>query len=366
MKKVLAIAITAALVAPVAAMADATIYGKVRQGIDYVDIDFDQSNGNPNDYDDDVDEIQINDKTSRLGVKGSEDLGDGLKAVYKIEYGVNISGPGNGGDLNARNAYVGLAGDSWGTLLVGRHDTPLKMSTGRLDYFSDTSADNNGGQIDNNFGGYTENLTDRRADGTIAYISPSFSGFTIAGATVPGEVSDNGTNEANGIADGYSVAGMYSNAGLYVSAAYEAIDGDWMNERVSPADDDLSQWRVGAGWDAGNWKISGVYENEQIDARGPGDDIKDADKWVIAGAIKFGNGMAKAKYFDYSDDGTLNTNPANDNYLDHNGFAIGYDYNFSKRTQLSALYVMSTFDDQPNGADDVDVSVFGVQMNHSF
>jgi len=71
---------------------------------------------------------------SRLGVRGSEDLGNGLKAVYQIELGVDITNAtrdtniANGNRANGfafRNTFVGLAGD-WGTFLLGRHDTPAE------------------------------------------------------------------------------------------------------------------------------------------------------------------------------------------------------------------------------------------------
>ncbi len=334
MKKVLSLAIAAALVAPVAAMADATIYGKVRQAVEFVNYDF---AGTAND----VDDIEINDYTSRLGFKGSEDLGNGLSAVFAIEYGVKISTSANefsgDGSLSARNAFVGLAG-GFGTFVIGRHDTPLKISTGALDYFGDTAVDNN------MF--YTEALADRRADGTLAYISPSFSGLTLAAAIVPGE-----NTEADSISDAYSLAAMYSNGGIYVSAALEAADGNI--DAIGVDGRDLQQVRIGAGYDAGMWKVAGVYETITVDNEAGGDDLVDSTSMNINGAVKLGGGMLVAKYFDVSDD--------SDDTADHDGFGIGYHYDLSKRTQVMANYVDSTFDNA-----DLDVSVFSFQLNHSF
>jgi len=333
MKKVLTLAIAAALVAPAAAMADATIYGKVRQSLDLMNDERDSTA--------EVDEWQINDRTSRLGVKGSEDLGNGLTAVYTIEYGVKISTSANefsgDGSLSARNAFVGLAG-GFGTFVVGRHDTPLKISTGSLDYFPDTAVDNNLN--------YTEFQQDRRADGTLAYISPSFGGLTLAAAIVPGENS-----EADGLSDAYSVAAMYSNGGLYLSAAVEAADGNIDAIGVDGAD--LNQVRVGAGWDAGMWKVAGVYETMTVDNPAGGDDLVDSESMMINGGVKLGGGMLLAKWFDYADD--------SDDTNDHDGFGIGYAYDLSKRTQVMADYASSSFDNL-----DGDVSVFSLQLNHSF
>jgi predicted porin len=336
MKKVLSLAIAAALVAPAAAMADATIYGKVRQSLDIV--------SDERDEDAEVDEIQINDRTSRFGVKGSEDLGNGLSGVYKIEYGVRISTSdaefSGDGSLSARNAFVGLAG-GFGTFVIGRHDTPLKISTGSLDYFGDTIVDNNTD--------YTESFADRRADGTVAYISPSLGGFTAAVALVPGENS-----EADGIADAFSIAGMYSNSGIFASLAYEA--GDQEIDTLSAGDvdlGDLSQTRVGLGYDGGAFKIGFAYEVMTIEDPADGDDIVDSASGMLNAAIKAGPGFVALKAFSYADD----ANEAND----HTGGGIGYHYNMSKRTQRMVNAGTSTFDDQ-----DGDVRIFGLQVNHSF
>ncbi|MCU7905530.1 MAG: porin [Candidatus Thiodiazotropha sp. (ex Epidulcina cf. delphinae)] len=341
MKKVLSLAIAAALVAPVAAVADATIYGKVRQSLDIVSDE--RISGA-----DEVDNIQINNRTSRLGVKGSEDLGNGLTAVYKIEYGVNIStNPGGDefsgdGSLGARNAFVGLAGD-FGTIVLGRHDTPLKISTGSLDYFGDTVVDNNTS--------YTESLVDRRADGTLAYISPNLNGVTLAAAVIPGENS-----EADGLADAYSLAAMYSNAGIFASLAYEGADGNIDALPVNAAGQDrgdLDQFRAGFGYDGGMFKVGVVFENVTIENEAGGDDLRDSDSVMVNGAIKAGPGMVALKIFDYADD--------SDDTNDHDGFGIGYHYGLSKRTQVMANYVDSSFDNLAG-----DVSILSLQVNHNF
>ncbi|MDJ0806269.1 MAG: porin [Gammaproteobacteria bacterium] len=346
MKKVLSLAIAAAMVAPVVAMADATIYGKIRQSVDLVD---DERTGD--------DEWQINDRVSRIGFKGSEDLGNGLKGVYKLEYGVKISTSTGGsnefsgdGTLSARNAYVGLAG-GFGTVLVGRHDTPLKMSTGKLDYFADTALDNNLT--------YTEDLHDLRADGTIAYVSPSLAGLTLAVAIVPGEDTEGvaGEDNADGLANAYSLAAMYSNGGIYGSIAYESAE---IGTSIHPEADagpavgnseDHEQMRLGLGYDAGAWKVGGVYATVE-------NSLDDSTSWNINGGFKVGMGMIKAKYFDVDADDSIA--PLFGGYT-HTGYGIGYDHNFSKRTQVSALYVSSERD-----SDDAETSILSFQVNHNF
>ena len=329
-KKFLAVAIAAVMAAPLTVSAEAVMYGQVRVSVDHVK--------------EDVTSVQFRNHHSRLGVRGSEDLGNGLKALYAMEFGVDIGGVGGantlnnpahefggGANLSNRNAFVGLAGN-WGTLILGRHDTPLKISTGRLDYFADTVGDNNLY--------YTENLADRRANGTIAYITPSMGGLTIATAIVPGE-----NDQARGLADAYSVAAMYSNSGFYGSAAIEGADKD-IDALGGAAD--LEQIRFGLGYDSGTWKIGAVWENLELDYAAPGMGKGDWDAWAINGAYSFGNNTVKAKWFD----------------AEHfrKGFALGLDHNLSKRTQAYIMYVDS--DNRVSG--EPDTRVWSVGMNHSF
>lgn len=314
-KKLLTLAVVAGLAAPMAASADAVMYGKVRLAVESADMGG-------------ADWARIQSYASRVGIKGSEDLGDGLSAVYKLEFGVRIADTDNefsgGSSISNRNAYVGLKG-GWGTLVLGRHDTPMKMSTGVLDYFGDTAGDNNPS--------YTENLQDRRANGTIAYITPSMGGLSVAAAIIPGENS-----EADGLADAYSVAAMYKNSGIYASAAIEGGDKDI--DALGGAGD-LTQTRFGLGYDSGSWKIGGVYENVEVD-----NDVLDRDAYAVNAAFKFGNNVAKVKYFDVEDS--------------HDGFAVGLDHNLSKRTQAYLIYTDSSMDSGD------DTTIYGVGLNHNF
>src|SRR3989304_7230368 len=107
-KKLIAIAVAAAL-APAAAMADATVYGRVHASLDSVSgIAANKNN------------LALNSNSSRFGVKGSTDLDGGLKAMFQLESGVNSAGgtvpDGNGGNATvqafskARDMYIGLSG----------------------------------------------------------------------------------------------------------------------------------------------------------------------------------------------------------------------------------------------------------------
>jgi len=172
-KSLIALAVAGVFAAPAfAATSNVDVYGIINIAIE--DTDGENTGGK-----DDTVSPGVVDNYSRIGFKGSEDLGGGLKAIYQIEIGINPNDTNNNLIQNAdtfsyRNTFVGLAG-GWGTALMGRHDTPLKISTGKLDLFADTLADMNA----------TVGFQDLRADNVVAYISPSFGGFTLAGAVVP-------------------------------------------------------------------------------------------------------------------------------------------------------------------------------------
>ena len=80
---------------------------------------------------------------------------------------------------------------------------------------------------------------------------------------------------------------------------------------------------------------------------------------MVAGAAKLGMGELKASYFSWED----NVDTATDQTGD--GFNIGYDYNFSKRTQVYALYTQGTIDVINTPTDD-EQKVFSIGLNHAF
>jgi len=440
-RKLLTLAVAAAMAAPAAAMAEATLYGKLNMSIDYADVsnaigtqyETDSSgnirldaNGNPmvvpgsgQDFkgwgiSSNGEFMPGSGRANRIGVKGSEDLGNGLKAIYQVELGLNLSAadnniPSGNNGISYRNSFIGLAGN-WGTFLVGRHDTPLKISTGKLDQFSDTMADYNG----------TVGFQDLRTDNTIAYISPSFSGFSFAGAIVAagGATAGEGSNiDSDSLAGAYSLAAIYNNGPFYASAAYESLDNQmFMNSLASQAgssacidatgaptlfcpyvDDSFDKWRFGLGLlDWNGFTLSAVYENQEnlpggqtrrpvsfvdvngnVTTVGASNGVEKQQLWQVQAGYAFGNNKVKAMYgaVDRDDDEILGAtrdvlslnNLQDDLEGDRNTWAIGFDHNFSKRTKAYVLYtaVDDDNDDMP-GFEGSEWSGFSAGMVHKF
>ncbi|MEY2993702.1 MAG: hypothetical protein RL357_637, partial [Pseudomonadota bacterium] len=152
--------------------------------------------------------------TSRLGVKGTEDLGGGLSGVFQIEAGLN-SGKEAATSLGDRGAFVGVAG-GFGTVTLGSSVlSPSFFARGA----TDPSTTNNYGIA--KFGGATRN------DNSINYTSPNVGGVTLRIAMV--QSADNGGKAASDLSAVYAsgpltIAASSSDNGTakgnFVGAAY--------------------------------------------------------------------------------------------------------------------------------------------------
>jgi predicted porin len=345
-KKIIVAAIAAAVAAPMAAMADAVVYGKVRVATQYHDRDNCEN----------CDAWGLVDQVSRLGIKGSEDLGNGLKAIYKMEFGVNVGdGVSNGslsknadGFWSQRNAYVGLAGD-WGTFLAGRHDTPYKLSVGKLDFFADTAADN-----DTTSGGGTRGVglfEGLRTDGALVYISPNWAGFNFSGAAIQSTARDEGNDDYDNFAHGYSLAAQWGNGPWFIGGGYENLNYDEILNNSALTDE--TKWRVGVGvLGFSNFSAAAQYE-DRSDRRGVSG--QDSQSWQLSLAYDFGNNRIKGMYGDFDDDSAGDTG-------DFDTWAVGLQHNLSKRTDVQVLYRQKNADSDVA----VDDDVFALQLDHAF
>ena len=338
-KKLIAAAITAAVVAAPAAFAESVVYGKFHTSIDKVD------------FEDGTDNYQVNSRASRLGFKGSEDLGNGLKAIYQAEFSVQTDGndggvgqDGGDGWGGQRNTFIGLAGD-WGTFLVGRHDTPAKVAfyAAGNERLGDSVIDLNRGNTINASNGRQGIgvFSEYRADNAIAYVSPSFGGFTVAAAAVPGE-DGNGGAEDDGLADHWSVGAMFNSNGLKASVGYQSTE---------VADVEQEVFQVGASMTMNAFSIGAQYEDTQN--YGQVDD-QDYTAWALTGKFTFGNNAVSLVWTDAE---------ADDAY-DQTGWGLAAEHNFSKRTKVYAAYAANEVD--YDGGDQFDDDVFSLGMIHDF
>lgn len=401
-KKLLTLAVAAALTAPAAAMAEAVLYGDLQVSIDYGSVEgygvkpITDADGNVIGHEqEDYEGWGLNgggpipgkgNRDNQIGLKGSEDLGNGLKAIYHVQFNVQLteedSKKGNavkGSDnaVSMQKTYIGLAGD-WGTFVVGRNDTPMYTSTEKLDLFSNTMADYND----------TVGFDDVRADNAIAYVSPSMAGFQLMAAIHAGGATTAGYGEnvnADSLGEAYSVAGMYKNGPFFAALAYESLGSElFMNSEASQLGEtypdgtlrdgyvgnDYTKWRIGLG--LLNWNgftLAGIYEeqsdlpNGQIYRNAAPEEIQ---LWQIQAGYAFGNSMVKAMYGSGDRDGKFddieNLEDIRDNLEgDYYTWAIGFDHNLSKRTKAYVLYNQRIDD-----IDYADWDGFSIGMMHHF
>jgi predicted porin len=215
-KKVLTTAILAAFAGVAHAQSSVTLYGLIDAGVTYV------NHAGPTGKD----LVQYGDGVangSRWGLRGSEDLGNGLKAIFTLENGFNsgTGALGQGGDLFGRQAFVGLSQDGIGSLTLGRQYT---FSTDYLGNFY-----TNGGQtVAGNYGFHindVDQLTSSRINNSIKFSSANFAGFTFGGmygfSNQAGAFA--GSSGTGGSSAAFSFGANYANGPFSVGAAYTDI-----------------------------------------------------------------------------------------------------------------------------------------------
>src|SRR3989344_5012260 len=193
-KKLLMAAVASALVAGpmLSAQAAPTVYGKLNLGVASVD------NGNTADSS----TLAVTDNASRLGVKGDEDLGGGLKAIYMMEFTVDADAAATIGS-SGRDVYAGLQG-GWGSVRLGSFNSVYKSLSTGLEIFGDTTGD---------FTTYGLNGESRDAN-QISYSSPDMSGFQIGIASSRGETGLDSESNPMIIAATYNAGPLYLGIGM--------------------------------------------------------------------------------------------------------------------------------------------------------
>lgn len=251
MKKTL---LAAALMAGFAGVAHAetsvTLYGILDGGIGYQKLKFNealyQTNTNAGDFSQKrtglINGIQSG---NRWGLKGSEDLGDGLRAVFVLESGFDL-GTGNsaqGGRLFGRQATLGLAGDSWGQLDFGRQ-------TNIASKYLSAVADPFGGGFDQaNIGGAFTAANTARYDNMVMYQTPNFSGFQF-GVGYSFNVNGNQAYKVDGGSErnkrGVTTGLRYANGPIGVALTYDQFKTP---DNAAGDNTTVKSWNIGGSYD---------------------------------------------------------------------------------------------------------------------
>jgi len=353
-KTVLSLAIAAALVPPLAANADTILYGDARVSVNYID---NHLQGVDAAWD-------VVDDGSKLGVKGAEDLGGGLSALYQWEFSVDMTEGGNFGGLNQK--FSGLTG-SFGALTLGTQDTPYWKVLNVIDIWNSSKVLNGstylGGSVtsETNVNGALSTLPNN-----VDYQTPIFNGFSaeamlmLNGAASTALGSPNISNNV----DIWSVNLKYNQGPYFAGLTYIQLNGDSNvdlgNGRT--ADLHLDNWGLGLGYKTDQWLVGLIYEqgnfndvNFERQVRVDGVPLatgSDAQSWYLTGQYAFGNNTIRAAY------GQTDTGIDGQSTIDN--YRLGYQYNFSKRTWIWAEYSGRSADTPLYG--DQDVVAIGTRL----
>ena len=357
MKKIaLSLAVATALAAPFAAQADTILYGEARLSVDYID-------NHVQDLDSYWDVI---DDGSKLGVKGTEDLGGGLSALYMWEFSVDMTEGGNFGGINQK--FAGLKG-GFGTLTLGTQDTPYWKVLNVTDIWNSSKATSaaylgSATSPETNVNGALSTLPNN-----IDYQTPIFNGFS-AEAMLVMDIDEGNTglgipNISNNV-DIWSVNVKYNQGPYFAGLTYIQLDGG-SNVNLGggkTADLDLANWGLGLGYKTNQWLVGLIYEqgsfndvnfDRQVQVNGvPLATGSDAQSWYLTGQYAFGNNTLRAAY------GQTDTGIDGEDMIDN--WRAGYQYNFSKRTLLWAEYIGRSADTRLYG----DQDILSIGMRHYF
>ena len=321
--KLIVIAVAAGL-APAAAMADATVYGRVHVSLDNVS----GIAANKND-------LALNSNSSRFGVKGGTDLDGGLKAMFLLESGVNAVGgtvpDGNGGNAtgqvfsNARDMYIGLSG-GFGSVTAGRQG-----GANQWVYDSNLFADQLGDAGNFNHG----EGVGGRLNQVLMYQTPDLSGFKAGLTYIPASSLDDGGPPAVTGRNSYGIKLDYGNAGIAAHLAYFKVGTTTV---TTPTDTDNKDTSVAGSYDFGSGMVTAQYVTSTIDTVGSASTKRNV--YNIGGKFNVSkNSAVKAQYSKADASKTTVTNTDGASMI-----AVGYDYSFSKSVDMYVVYAATTND----------------------
>ena len=366
-KTLIALAVLGAAAGVAHAQSNVTIYG-------IVDTGFIKKSGHDVEMGENV--------NNRLGFRGVEDLGSGMKATFELEQRFKLNnGENNGGKGWTKSgdrdfaglANVGLKGD-WGAVKLGRVNELTTETIRKFDPFYQYGV---GSMM------YGSQRV-RGIDNTIRYDSPNWSGFHFGATYSLGDNMDSDSRSSHGDTlkadgadnDGYGIMLGYDNGPL-------ALVGNWSRLADSRKS---SVWNLGAAYRFGPAKVELLYQqtkdkgyalgdqsawktaklDNKLTAYAGADDIQE-NQWLLGVEWKLGPGRlnASAQWMEVEANGGMHISDK-----DIYKYAIGYTYDLSKRTAIYGNVAYTDYDDEDVARlyGDTDDGTYGVQVGitHKF
>ncbi|OWY37355.1 porin [Xenophilus sp. AP218F] len=364
-KTILALALAAL---PAAAMADTTLYGTLKMGVENVE------NGQRN-------QTNVDDLGSLIGLKGSESLGDGLKAIWQVEATVGMDGTNkkdgpDSGTLGSRNTFVGLQ-TQYGMARIGHISTYGDSNMEQVNPWNNNSAA---------LGLAAFTRDDVRVKNAIRFDTANFGGFSAAflygtkedfSATGYAPASGNTNREL------YNLGLSYENSGFF--GKYNYIHQTPLAIASGVSSKAIDSHRIEAGYNANNLLLAVGYRNDKGDASATpiyalatGNNGADAlpafgldnreyksQEYALTAAYQLGAFKPK---FTYAQSQDVKIDGASQDGTGYKQFIVGVDYTLSKRTVVGMQYGEVKTDKAGlfGAAGEDKLKGFGVNMVHSF
>ena len=330
---------------------------------------------------------------NRWGLKGSEDLGNGLRAVFVLEsgFGLDTGNQAQGGRLFGRQATLGLASDAWGQLDIGRQtNIASKYLPGVVSPFGASFGQANAGAV------FSQANT-ARYDNMIMYQTPNFSGFqfgigysfNVNGSqnskiSETGDVNDGLERNTRAITTGL----RYANGPLAAALTYDQFKSP--ESRAVPngavaGGKTVKAWALGGSYDFEVAKVylgygqtrDGLFQHQGYldganftagDAGAPGafrsiDGLK-INSYSVAVSAPLGGGTVMASWMMADPKNQPDVWAGAAKTMDkQNTYSLGYTYGFSKRT---SMYAFGSYADNVYFLPEAKSTILGVGLVHKF
>jgi predicted porin len=371
-KKLVAAALGLAFAAPVFAdSSNVTLYGRIHQTLDHQSSSANQGGG------DQGGNFAIEDASSRLGVRGVEDLGGGLSAIFAYEFAVSTDD--TAGFTGARHAYLGLKG-AYGTAVIGSQDggndsqAPLYNQASLVG-----SVSNNGGPL-TTVGSTTTGLgqaitREQRVSNSIGYTT------TIAGVQInarhalSGGVNDAANNDLAAVGDekendtrSTEIAATYKIGALTIGGGYQNIDAQQRTQNGLNLTNNVESVIQGvASYNFGSFTVSGLIAQKDLFRANQVNGEDSNTEYALSATMPLtGNSGIFGMYADAErNDLGAGTDPVAVGGEDVSQVQIAYYYDFSKRTRTYVGFNRLTREEKATGFEE-DQDNFTIGLRHNF
>ena len=315
-KKLLAVMIGSALAGSISiAQADVQLYGQVDASVDSHDCTnsvagcFGYTRFQGFQSGDKSQKINMNGNFSFFGIKGAEDLGNGLKAIFDVAFSFDPSGHQSAGSstLSDNEKWLGVSGD-FGTIRAGTVFTPYSDHGASLDPFYGTSLEANKAGLQSS-GLHNEFSHSELASGgsmgglvnkTLRYDSPDMNGLSGSVFYTFGGLSTN-SNPSGNQHNPYGVGGQYKNGNILAFADYiNSAEGSTKPSGAAIHNDTALD--LGGRYAMGNIGLFGMYErgglvfSDIAALTGRNNTYNTSNQWHLGGDFTMGNTLLYAAY----------------------------------------------------------------------